>query len=147
VRVMAAGVHHAGLGPVGGLGPDLGGELQTRLFGNGQGVHVGADQQHGAGSVLQHRDYACTAHLFGDGELHRFQPPGELGGGGAFLFRQFGIGVQVTIERHQPVHVLRDGRGDDIGRRCHLGGCAGRLGMGNGNKAGGGHDGRQRMTH
>ena len=82
MRVVAAGMHNAGLNALGGGRPDLGGERQARLFGHRQGVHVRAEHQHRPGPVLHHRDHAGLPDLLGDLEaelahLRRRASPGS----------------------------------------------------------------------
>ena len=64
--------------------------------------------QHRARAVLHHRDDAGLADMLGhvEAELAHFRR--ELGRRAHFLHRQFGVGVEVAIQRHQLRHVGAD---------------------------------------
>ena len=107
VRVVPARVHDAALDPGGAGGADLAREGEAGLLGDGERVHVGAQQQDRAGPVLHYRDDAGLADARGDLEAEFLRLGGELGGGLDLLHRQLGIGMEVAIQRHQRRHVLR----------------------------------------
>jgi hypothetical protein len=115
VRVVAAGVHDAGLDPGPGGGTDLGGEGQAGLLDHRQAVHVGAKEEGLAGPVPEYPDDAGIADLLGDAEAELAQLGCEAGGGFHLLHRQLGRGVELAVERHQA----------GVGRRNGLDGSRG----------------------
>ena len=71
VGVVAAGMGDDGVEALAGLAARPAGERQAGPLLHRQRVHVGAQQQHRAGPVLQHRDDAGAADAGGDGEAGR----------------------------------------------------------------------------
>ena len=105
VDVVAAGVHDAdflagcvGDGDVAGVG-------EAGLFDDGKGVHVGADEEGGAGPVLEEGDdtegvgaVGVEADVVGDGVAGVAEILGEDGGGALFVVGEFGVGVEVFVD-------------------------------------------------
>ena len=86
VDVVSAGVHDAGApGREAVLGDDVGGVGEAGLFDDGERVHVGADEERGAGAVLEDGDdseglraIGVDADVVGDG-VACCAEPGEDG--------------------------------------------------------------------
>ena len=118
VDVVAARMHHAGLFPAPCRVARFRCVGQPGLLDERQRIHVGADHQRGAGSVLEHGDKAVAADAVlhravvllrsplrpriaetsGDLEAEALHLGGKDGGGVLLLEGQFGMGVQVFVE-------------------------------------------------
>jgi len=118
VGVVAAGVHDR-QGPALPLGRGLGGERQSGLLLDRQGVHVGAQGYDLAGlAALQHPDHAGAAHALADLEAQGAQFLGHQGRRADLLVPQLGMFVDVAPPGH--------GLGlDGLGGGGHLGGRGG----------------------
>ena len=123
MRVMPAGVHHAGFHAGCGRRLDGGGERQPGLFDHRQAVHVRADQHGRPLAVLHHRNHTGLADTFGHLKAQRAHPCGELGCGLVFLEAEFGIGVEIAVQLHQLGHVLLHARAQAIILREGAGGA------------------------
>ena len=102
VAIVAAGVHGACMGT--GIGP-------AGFFLNGQGVHVGAQGNAPARTVLQRGHQAMLAHMARDAVAPAFQPVTHPLRGGFFLKRQLRKFVQVLAcfaQRGLGIEQVRD---------------------------------------
>ena len=118
VQVVPAGVHHAGLFTAPGRVARLRGVRQAGLLDERQPVHVGADHERGAGTVLEHCDEAVAADAvldlavvllrtrldpgIAEARRHLEAKPlhfgGEHSGRALLLEGKLGIGVQMFVE-------------------------------------------------
>ena len=117
VYVVTAGMHHAGLLPVGADCLRLRGVRQTVALDDGQTVHVGAQHHHGTLAVADHADDTVatdTARHFDAGD--RPQLLHDPGAGLLLLERQLGVGVQMLKERLQVGGVIGGCSGRDRSR-------------------------------
>ena len=105
---MAAGVHHADVVLVLVQRPHLTRVIEAGLLDDGQGVHVGADKDRGAGTVLEDTDDAVTADLFSYLESDFSQLGGHSCGSLLLLIGQFWMRVQVLIQRLNPIEIGGD---------------------------------------
>ncbi len=110
VHVVAAGVHDADLVAVLVARADLAGVGQAGLLDDRQGVHVGAHQHGRPVAVLEDADDAVAADVLRHLEADLLQLAGQAGGGSRLVERQLGVGVQVLVQRLQPVVLGRDTR-------------------------------------
>jgi len=99
VDVVPAGVHHRhvvalGIGAAGGAGVRQPGLLRHR-----QPVHVRAQQHRRTGAVLQHADHAGATDAGSDGDAESIKRLGDDARGAMLLEGQFGVRVQVAINR------------------------------------------------
>ena len=105
---MSAGVHHSDSASrlVGGL--LTAGIGETRLLGDRQRIHVGADQDDRPGAVLEDADHAELADArsdLGPGLLEFLgDPPGSL----VLLERQLGMSMQMLVEGIELIDVGGD---------------------------------------
>ncbi len=72
---------------------------------DGQGVHVGADEDDGADAILEDADDARAADLLGDIKAGLAQLLGKLRRGLFLLERQFRMCVDLPVERKQRVEL------------------------------------------
>ncbi len=91
------------------FGADMRGEGQACLFLDRQGVELGAQHQRRAGSVLQNSYQAGAADMLGDVEPGGAGFLGQALGGLDLVAGQFGMTVQVAIERFERGIILVDG--------------------------------------
>ncbi len=98
MQVVAAGVHHRDLG-AGVVGGGRGARVrQARGLLHRQGVHVGAEHDHGALAVAQDGDHAGAAHAGGDLPVAlRREPLRDQGRRALLLEGELGVGVQVLV--------------------------------------------------
>ena len=115
MRIMTARVHDAAFHPGGRDAPRLRGIGQPGLLGDGQPVHVRADQHRWTGAIAQHGHHAGAPHLFGDDKSGLARRIGHDPRGTDFLKAQFGIGVEIAIDRQQVGHVCRNAPGQIVG--------------------------------
>ena len=88
--VVAAGVHAAG---------DCAGEGQAGLFGDGQGVHVGADEEGGTGgAAFDLGGNAVAADAGFRDEAEAAEVGSDQGGGAWCVHAEFGVGVDVAAD-------------------------------------------------
>ena len=87
------------------FGLDGAGVGNAGLFDDGERVEVGADEQRGAGAVLEDGDdsiglaaVGIFADVFGDGVAGFAELRGEQGGGVFLEVRELGVGVDVLID-------------------------------------------------
>ncbi len=99
VQIVSAGVHHRDVASGVVFGAHLAGVGQAGLFFHRKRVQFGAQHDGRAGAVLQDRDDAGAAHVFGDVIAGAAQARGQLRRGLRFMRREFGILVQIEIER------------------------------------------------
>jgi hypothetical protein len=106
MHVVAAGVHHAGIG--GSVGHVVG-------FSDGQGIHVGAEGYGAAPRVVAFHQshHARAGNAFLRLEAQRTQLFGHEAGRIEFLEGQLGVGVQVTAGSYQVGGAL-PGQGFDL---------------------------------
>ncbi len=104
VDVVAAGVHDACVLACFRLRHDLACVRDAGFFNDGQGIHVGADEEGGAGAVLQDADNAESlgavgvfADVLGDGVAVFAEGGGEDRGGAGLVVGELGVGVEVFI--------------------------------------------------
>ncbi len=140
-------MHDARFNAFSRLGANFRGEGEAGLFRDRQAIHVRADEEDRSLAIFHDRDDAGAAHLFGDFELHRLEAAGKLCGGRCFLLRQFGMGMEIAVKRHEVYHVAIDLGGYPLWNW----GCRSRRGTGlcrgGRRKSGGGHDELERVTH
>jgi len=104
MRVVAAGVHHAG---------GLRGPGQVGLLVDRQRVHVGPEADGATGTVaLQHADDAGLADAGGDLEPEAGQFGGDDGRGAHLLEAKLGVFVQVAADRREVGGEILDAGGD-----------------------------------
>ena len=96
-RVLDAAMVHTGIG--GGIG-------QAGLLAHRQAVHVSAQHQGRPLAVLHHRHDAGAADLIGDLKAQGPQLGGQTGRGLDFLVGEFGMGVEVLVERFQVIGII-----------------------------------------
>jgi hypothetical protein len=119
VAVVAAGVH---------LAQHLAGPGLAAGLDDGQGVHVGTQADAARGrAALQRADHAGAAQAAVHLVAPALQPFGHQVGGGVFLVRQFGVGVDLPPDGDHLVFVGADVVERRQGQRgVHAGGSWGR---------------------
>ncbi len=144
VNVVAAGVHDAGVEAGGGFGDDVGGVGQAGFFDDGQGIHVGADEEGRAGAVFEEGDdtegvgaVGVDADVVGDGVAGVAEGGGEDGGGALLVMGELGVGVKVFVEGDEVLR-RKGGLGEADGRSNGAQG-RGEAGEGGAEQAGAGH--------
>ena len=88
MTVVSAGVHDARV---------LRGVFCAGIFGDGQGVHVEAQEDGGTGfGAFQVADYAGLADAFGHFDAKGFKFFGNNSAGADFVVAKFGVHVKIT---------------------------------------------------
>jgi hypothetical protein len=79
------------------------GVAQIRLFGDGEGVHIGANcQSPTVGSLtFEVANHPSSTHAFAHVDAARGENPGDVSCGLVFLSAEFGVGVNVTADFDQ----------------------------------------------
>ena len=102
---MAAGVHDADLLAGFAGGGDVAGVGEAGLFSDGEGVHVAADEEGGAGAIVEEADYAegsatvwVDAYVLGDGIAGGAEVLCEECGGLALEVGELGVGVDLFVD-------------------------------------------------
>jgi hypothetical protein len=129
VGVVAAGVHHAHrLAQVHGL--DGAGKGQAAGFGEGEGIHVGAQGYYAAGlAALQNAYYAGAGHAGLYFQAQALQLGGDELGSAVFLVAQLGVFVDVAPPGHY-LELLGCGQLRDAGVEGGILGVGGGCGQG-----------------
>ena len=90
VHIVAAGVHHAGVAALVAV---------AALLGDGECVHVGAEEERGAGMVaFEGGDDAVAGDAGGGGEAGCAERLCHLGGGAGLLVGELRVAVEVAAE-------------------------------------------------
>jgi hypothetical protein len=108
VDVVTAGMHDPDF-LAGGVGDrDVAGIGEAGFFDDGEGVHVGADEEGWARAVFEDGDDAegvravgVEADVVGDGVAGVAEILGEDGGGALFVVGEFGMGVEVFVDGYE----------------------------------------------
>ena len=127
---FVGGLHPAGIGKPG-------------LFLHRQRVKLGAHHRHRACAVVINRHNPGLADMFGHRKAELAHPLGQQGSSALFLKPQFGVAVQIDIERVEIGPIAVDHCVDRSEGRCRMG-CRDHRQRGGGQQEKSGHGGNVR---
>ncbi len=130
VDVVSAGVHDADLLAGCVFGEDVRGVGDAGLFDDGEGVHVAAHEEGGAGAVFEDADDAegvgavgVEADVVGDGVAGLAEGVGEQGRGLLLVVGELGVAVELLVggDEGGELRLLEGGEGWGLGWRLGAG--------------------------
>ena len=113
--VMAAGVHDGNEAAAGGCARSPAGIGEAGFFENGEGIHVAAEHDDGAGPVFEDSDDSRFADPRVGFVAEVFELLGDEGGGFHFLKAELGVGMEVFEDFEEAGFFLSDEGGDFFG--------------------------------
>ncbi len=106
VHVVPAGVHDPGGAAIGQSRRDFARVLEPGFLAHGQRIHVAANQERGAGPILQQPHHPGPPHTGTDRVARLRQGAGHHKRRLGLLVRELGVRVEVTIKFEQVLKVL-----------------------------------------